>query len=236
MIGAEYIDPEPHRHLASHLLIGLYGNVNYVINGETISCGGVYVNSNVRHTVVTKDEAVIVFLFDNTTLLAEKIDQLLNHEPYKSLDSDAVTQIRHLYETYPPERNYTDFWERFIKTIHIDLNPVYSKDERIKIVLDLIGNMEEIKKGTIDWLAKNVYLSKSRLSHLFKEQTGISLASYLAIAKMIKTYKYLQGGISLTEACLRAGFNSSAHFSATNSRMFGLAPSHVLKDAKIYLV
>lgn len=59
-----------------------------------------------------------------------------------------------------------------------------------------------------------MYLSKSRLSHLFKEETGMTLHSYLAFEKLRKTHEYYLNGESLTDSCIKAGFNSSSHSSS----------------------
>ena len=78
-------------------------------------------------------------------------------------------------------------------------------------------------------LSRLVYLSQSRLSHIFKQQTGITLHSYLAFEKLHKTHQYYIEGKTLTEACLLAGFSSSSHFSATCKRMFGMSIREIYK-------
>nr|WP_242846410.1 helix-turn-helix transcriptional regulator [Clostridium botulinum] len=85
-------------------------------------------------------------------------------------------------------------------------------------------------------LAKKVFLSRSRLTHLFKEETKISLNSFLIILKISKSYEYILSGKTITEACIKAGFYSPSHFATTNKKMFGISASAFRKDVKIIQV
>lgn len=69
--------------------------------------------------------------------------------------------------------------------------------------------------------ARRVALSKDRLRHLFVEQTGLPLRSYLLWLRMTRAIEAFAAGSSLTEAAHQAGFADSAHFSRTFRRMFG---------------
>jgi len=67
---------------------------------------------------------------------------------------------------------------------------------------------------------------------LFKENVGISLHRYLAMDKMRKGYIHFQKYGSITEASMRAGFDSPSHFAATCKRMFGISFSEFIKSEK----
>jgi AraC-like DNA-binding protein len=90
--------------------------------------------------------------------------------------------------------------------------------------------MDEIPENAVPLLCQKVYLSQSRLSHLFKEVTGISLSRYLAMEKMRKGYIHFQKHGNITEAAMHAGFDSPSHFAATCKRMFGISFSEFIKS------
>ncbi|WP_434282382.1 helix-turn-helix domain-containing protein [Clostridium botulinum] len=105
-------------------------------------------------------------------------------------------------------------------------------EERVEEILYYISGLKTIKHSIVDDLSNHIYVSKSRLSHLFREQTGMTLHSYLAFEKLRKTYKYFCEGMNITESCILAGFDSSSHCASTCKRMFGISLRDVYKTIK----
>ncbi len=89
---------------------------------------------------------------------------------------------------------------------------------------------------TISNFADKVALSFSRLSHLFKEQIGIPLKSYILLHQMERAFQELLTGKSVTGATLPAGFDSPSHFAGTVKRMMGMPVSLSLKDSEFLKV
>jgi AraC family transcriptional regulator len=67
-----------------------------------------------------------------------------------------------------------------------------------------------------------VGLSPGRTRHLFVQQTGLPLRTYLLWLRLVRAVEIFAGGASLTEAAHGAGFSDSAHLSRTFRRMFGI--------------
>ena len=83
-------------------------------------------------------------------------------------------------------------------------------------------------------LQAETHLSESRLSHLFKEEMGLSLKKYLVWSRLRETIQYvLSEEISLYEAGLRSGFFDQAHLSRAFKQMLGLSPSKVYNSRMI---
>lgn len=83
---------------------------------------------------------------------------------------------------------------------------------------------------TIKQLSRICCLSAGRLSHLFKEQTGISVRQYILWKKVCLAASEVMAGQSLTSAAHHAGFFDSAHFHRVFSHMFGVNPFLGLKN------
>ncbi|WP_216857302.1 helix-turn-helix domain-containing protein [Paenibacillus tritici] len=49
------------------------------------------------------------------------------------------------------------------------------------------------------------------MSHLFKENTGISLSGYMVLHKLQKATYLIFEGLSITDAAMAAGFDSPSH-------------------------
>jgi AraC-like DNA-binding protein len=78
--------------------------------------------------------------------------------------------------------------------------------------------------------ARVAHLSPSRFRHLFVSQTGISFRAYLLWARVSSAVGAAMGGLSWTDAALAWGFADSAHLSRTCRRMFGIAPSMLVRE------
>jgi AraC-like DNA-binding protein len=77
--------------------------------------------------------------------------------------------------------------------------------------------------------ARVAHLSPSRFRHLFVSQTGISFRAYLLWARVSAAMGAGMAGMSWTEAAQAWGFADSAHLSRTCRRMFGIAPSMLIR-------
>jgi len=94
-------------------------------------------------------------------------------------------------------------------------------DPRIRRIIDHAAENLDRPVSLIE-AARGIYLSPSRLRHLFVEQTGLPFKTYLLWLRLVRALETYSSGSSLTEAAHLAGFSDSAHFSRTFRRTFGL--------------
>lgn len=241
LLYADYSDPQIHRHWAKHIFISLDGQMNCIIEGQRVECEGIMLSSNVFHTIESKGK-VLVYLFDETTDVAKIMEETyLKNSKYKIINLYKVQKIKRIWDERMSNlnnfknirENYLNTHNKVLKTIKLDVTRLYIDDNRIKKALYSLWNRKGIDEGIIEELAKMVFLSQSRFSHLFKEQTNISLNSFLVIIKIVKAYKYIFEGKSITEASIQAGFSSSSHFATTSKSIFGVNASELKKCARI---
>ncbi|MBI5353021.1 MAG: helix-turn-helix transcriptional regulator [Chloroflexi bacterium] len=97
-------------------------------------------------------------------------------------------------------------------------------DERVLRCIRLIRNAEG---GTVQLqqMANQVFLSSSRLSHLFKEETGLTFKQFVQHCKLVKSLHAMHDQQSLTEASFLGGFTDQPHFTKTFKKSFGISPS-----------
>jgi AraC-like DNA-binding protein len=72
---------------------------------------------------------------------------------------------------------------------------------------------------------KVAHLSPGRFRHLFVEETGMPLRTYVLWRRLLQVWNLLMQGQSLSEAAHAVGFADSAHLSRTSRAMFGTTPS-----------
>lgn len=78
---------------------------------------------------------------------------------------------------------------------------------------------------TLDSLSETVYISKHYLSHLFKEQTGISPIKYLTSKRMEKACELLsETELPVSEVSKAVGYENPLYFSQVFKRVYGIAP------------
>ena len=228
MILADYKNPEPHKHLASHIIISLGGEMVWKIEQEEVRCRGICIDSNILHTGVMSKEGTIVFLFAQISRYATSINKkYLNGKPYIILADDVVDRMLKEYMQNQDDKEALEI--ALLQQCGIDNLGNHEYEERIEEILGFISGLKTIEHSIVDDLCNKIYVSKSRLSHLFREQTGMTLHSYLAFEKLNKTFHYFYEGRNITEACMLAGFDSSSHCAATCKRMFGISLRDIYK-------
>lgn len=109
------------------------------------------------------------------------------------------------------------------------LNPDFpvTEDSRILEAADYIHRARNLESLTVQEIARAVCLSESRLSHLFKQEAGISLHLYLANMKLERAFYLIPTGKPLTDICMEAGFSSPSHMSDISRKLYGLSMTQV---------
>lgn len=104
-------------------------------------------------------------------------------------------------------------------------------DKRIqKVALSIMTDTQ--RNIPVEELAATHAMSVSSLEHLFKQQIGIPLRMFRAWFRLKAAVLFVQQGLSLTEAALRAGFFDSAHFTRAFKDTFGLPPSEIFNPRR----
>ena len=82
------------------------------------------------------------------------------------------------------------------------------------------------EKITVKKLADIVNMSVSSFNRIFKKETKLTAIEYLIETRIEKSKKLLiRKEIPITEVAMRCGFNSSAHFSSSFSKLINITPS-----------
>ncbi len=78
---------------------------------------------------------------------------------------------------------------------------------------------------TLAEVARAANLSPGRFRHLFVQETGMPLRTYVVWRRLLHVWTLVTQGETLSSAAHAAGFSDSAHLSRTARTMFGLPPS-----------
>lgn len=81
------------------------------------------------------------------------------------------------------------------------------------------------KKISLDDIAKHVYLSRSYLSSIFKEETGENISAYITRARVEKSkILLLEGAMSLVDIASACGFEDQSYFTKVFKKLTGVSP------------
>jgi len=84
---------------------------------------------------------------------------------------------------------------------------------------------------SLESLAEKVYLSATRFTHLFKDETGVPIRRYRQWLRFRQAIQQITAGETMTAAAMKSGFTDSAHFSRAFRSMFGMKPSVVFRKS-----
>lgn len=228
---AKYEQPEIHRHYAKHFLISEIP-FTAVIEGERIHTRSAFIQSNIIHEIIYEEsETLFVMLIDETSTLSDIIDKkYLEGRSYLSdIETLEIKMMPHL-----KKKDLKKADETAVSEIMDGEKRDRKMDPSILRALQYVQSLETIDEDCFGRMAENACLSRSRFSHLFKENMHIDCKNFLLHKKFEKTFiLFFRQGCSITEAAVGAGFSSSSHLSTAFKNHFGISISKFLKEQKI---
>jgi AraC-like DNA-binding protein len=231
------IDSDTHKHLMLQISISFHSEFNISVNKNQFDCKGIIISSNTDHTFHSNQDTQILFLIDNTSTIARQLNhQYLKDQSYYIIDDNSINSIRCLLQQYYPildKEHYLKFYAQLFQILQISTNTNVVMDKRIISLLSQIKNCDSIDHS-LEEMAKSVFLSQSRLSHLFKKETGMRLSSYMVLHKLQKAMFYIFSGKSITEAAIMSGFDSPSHLAAVTKKTLGMS-ARELKEDSVFL-
>lgn len=117
----------------------------------------------------------------------------------------------------------TSVINRFIGYV-FEFSDVKHTDAVYKITAYVKDNY--MNKITLDDIAANVYLSKSYISKIFKEEMGMSLTSYINDVRIKKSKHLLllDSSLTLADVANLVGFPDQSYFTNTFKKVLGVSP------------
>lgn len=224
LIKSGYGNPDMHCHLAAHMILAVNGDMRILTPEGSLRCRGALIPARVSHTVDNGDHAMLVFMFDETTTVAAKIREV---EVLKdAVAEEILAKFQEVERSSDKSVAYRDFVETTMGLLGLGAIKCRVTDERILEALSYIDN--HIGENlTCTETARHCCLSESRLSHLFREQAGITFSGYVILRRLDHAFWRIAENASITEAAIEAGFSDSAHFAAVNRKMFGITASAI---------
>lgn len=235
MLGREQ-NKQKHSHYGIQLLIPLSKiNIN-----ESVTRSPVFIDSHISHYVYGEAE-IFSLLINPSSNLGRRIKQSFFHFENKEIVYiNNFNLTRYAENMTKNMNNLADIQKNIdliIKQLLIHTSQVEPLDERVSAVNHYIISNDF---STINYkdIIDSVFLSKSRFTHLFRDEIGIPLGKYIIWQKITHaSIKLLTSETNITTVAHEYGFADASHFSRTFKENFGVSPSKIFnkrqKDGRL---
>jgi transcriptional regulator GlxA family with amidase domain len=108
-------------------------------------------------------------------------------------------------------------------------------DRRVQIVITLL-KADLHREIVLAEIARFVNLSPSRLHHLFKAETGMSLTQFLKSLRLERARELLETTfLSVKQVMTTSGLKNKSHFVKDFKKAYGTTPTQYRREATTYL-
>lgn len=232
-------DNDVHSHHAVQVCIGVEGEISVYDeqNNETSRGRCLVVGQDSAHKVIAENTNVIALYFEPDCQKNQEFITAINKYPGTAVKSIPLTigQIKLITNNLVVDKCAASVWERLFNAVRHNIGNTSSletEDKRVRRVISIVTK-EKGKDVDLSLLAEKAYLSPSRLTHLFKQETGISVSKFIVWRRVRSAVDLLSRGESLTDAAHNSGFSDLSHMSRTFRQLFGFAPSSLFKAKSI---
>lgn len=132
--------------------------------------------------------------------------------------------------------NFLEFM-LLVNKVYMNLNEgelIYKNinDPYITKAIEYINKNIE-KRIQLSDIANHLSLSVSRISHLFKETTGLSIMNYIIKKRLVLAQKLLKNGVHIKDVYCQCGFPDEASFFRYFKQEYNTTPKKFAQNARI---
>ena len=244
----------PHLHRHYEIYYNVHGARGFMLNGEFYKCNErdlivipkfythkaiVNRGSEYERGIIDVDESVVNMIF-SVTGAADSLGWLTEDNPdlpkKVNLSPEQSECYIKLIDDYIIAINGNDYLKSFsvFMDIIVYLSGVFRGNDRAEYMDDKCVSYADnvlryiehnFKDVTVSDIAQKNNIDRDYLNRVFKQETDISIKSYIIIRKITEAKKYMYMGKTVREACLLAGFKDYANFARVFKKYEGYPPS-----------
>ncbi|HEY0974040.1 MAG TPA: AraC family transcriptional regulator [Solimonas sp.] len=219
------------------LLIGAYRPLAVTIEGQALRTRAVLVGPNVVRDVVADEAGFYSLTLDPAHPACRHLrDTVLAGRPCLDLDARldpaSVAHVRESLERDTDCAHCRAGADRLLALFFPGVAAATPIDPRIARVAAWLRR-EVPTRADLKTLGALCHLSAGRLTHLFTQELGVSIRSYLRWTKMSRAIELLSGERTVAEVAATIGFADSAHFCRVLRDYYAVVPSFVSDASRV---
>lgn len=227
----DVLSAQSHRHSFIHLILSLNQQpLTVKIDNNDYNSTAFLINGDVTHQVIQVNQPYWLILINHTSSLASCLRYLWldGNIPFLDISQQVNSLLPQAYRQFQQpisEEEYRDLWNKLVQQLEVS-NCYQShkiSDKRVNAVLATLRETT-LQPLQDEKILADIYLSRSRFSHLFTDITGGNLKNYILFHRLIATLLQISQGSSATQAALDNGFDSPSHLSSTCRKLMGISP------------
>ena len=228
---------EPHRLASAALVIGLRNSFR-VQNDELgldEECRSALIPPGFLHVSLFEDTEVAVISLEpesNDYPIAQQLMQREKQGCYFEIkgEGEAIKSLLEIAETTPDASVSSHCLNSILYVDTPEMMEPKPIDKRIRKAMEVMRE-DPAQSHSLESLAEKVFLSSTRFTHLFKDETGVPIRRYRQWLRFRLAIQQITNGETMTVAAIQTGFTDSAHFSRAFRSMFGLKPSVIFRKS-----
>jgi len=179
--------------------------------------GKIFFHSNGDFTVIkTRVLELIVLLSRSAIEGGADVHQILN------LNNNYITEVENFKSLEELSVWLSDIINRFVSYV-FEFADIKHADTIYKVTAFVKNNY--MKKISLDDIAEHVFMSKTYVSKIFKEEMGISLSSYINETRIEKSMQLLaDDSVSIADVANLVGFDGQSYFTKIFKSITGVSP------------
>jgi AraC-like DNA-binding protein len=201
-------------------------------NGQSELYEAVFIQKDTNYKLEAGDKDLVIFIHldpysECGIRLSQQVQPIQRLEPGSF--EDVLNDCQEWFRESENNIQRTEQLLNAIASIVVSGTPKTREiDSRVVTSIHHI-KQSDLEKIYIDQLAELVHLSSSRLSHLFKEETGLTVRQFVLHRKLVKSLQAMYEQHNFTESSFIGGFSDQPHFTKTFKKAFGIKPSSTRK-------
>ena len=211
-IRASYPSPAEHRHFAAHLVFAMERPFTALVDGKSVETVGIAIGSDVPHTILSVDPALVVFIDELTPMSRCVKHTLLQGAPWRALDASVSSRVGKRWGEVRTETDAATAAAETERLLGLQAEHAPAEDSRVLEAAAYMKSAPALEQLTIRNVARAVHLSPSL---------------YLANLKLERAFCLLDTGRSLTQVCMDAGFATPSHMADTSRKLYGMSMTEV---------
>ena len=226
LLHAASISNRPHRHVSASLLVGLEKPFLLGVEGATITTRLALVAPDIEQSLDSLGGRMLIVHLDPDTDSFRSVRHNLAEQSWCDFSWPEAGFLFPNIEVAEAEEA-RGVLESLLD--YLGAQTAEALDNRIKTVVSLLRE-EPPETINVDQLAESVNLSASRLTHLAKQELGVSLKRFALSLKLQQAVRKWNDGMPLSELAVDAGFYDQSHFVRTVRTMLDIKPSDVMNQ------